>query len=131
MFSGLLLFGSFLFSFWILFSSKTYSKSNQAWLKPISALIISAAIVEGHFLLKRASTIISTNTANGSINEETFLIYLVLFVTVLIICGLIASSTLISKQLAKSDTNLKDIKAALDASTIVAITDPQGNDYYL
>ena len=59
-FSGLLLFGSFLFSFWILFSSKTYSKSNQAWLKPISALIISAAIVEGHFLLKRASTIIST-----------------------------------------------------------------------
>ncbi|WP_081954685.1 PAS domain S-box protein [Neobacillus niacini] len=126
-FSGLLIFGSFLFSLWILFSSKTYSKGSQTWLKPISALIISVAIAEGHFLLKRASTIISSNnTVNGLINEDTFLIYLVLFVTVLIISGLIASSTLISKQLAESDTNLKDIKAALDASTIVAITDPAG-----
>lgn len=126
-FSGLLIFGSFLFSLWILFSSKTYSKGSQTWLKPISALIISVAIAEGHFLLKRASTIISSNNSvNGLINEDTFLIYLVLFVTVLIISGLIASSTLISKQLAESDTNLKDIKAALDASTIVAITDPAG-----
>jgi PAS domain S-box-containing protein len=126
-FSGLLIFGSFLFALWILFSSKTYSKGRQTWLKPISALIISGAIAEGHFLLKRASTIISNNNnLNESINEETFLIYLVLFVTVLIISGLIASSTLISKQLAESDTNLKDIKAALDASTIVAITDAKG-----
>ncbi|MEH7274195.1 PAS domain S-box protein [Neobacillus vireti] len=126
-FSGLLLFGSFLFSLWILFSSKTYSKGNQTWLKPLSALIISAAIAEGHFLLKRASTILSANTGNSSINEDTFLVYLVLLVTVLIISGLIASSTLVSKQLAESDTNLRDITAALDASTIVAITDPQGN----
>ncbi|MCM3692624.1 PAS domain S-box protein [Neobacillus niacini] len=131
-FSGLLIFGSFLFSLWILFSSKTYSKGNQTWLKPISALIISGAIVEGHFLLKRASTIISTNNPlNEIINEETFLIYLVLFVTVLIISGLIASSTLISKQLAETDTNLNDIKAALDASTIVAITDPLGTIVYV
>ncbi|WHZ01327.1 PAS domain S-box protein [Neobacillus sp. YX16] len=131
-FSGLLIFGSFLFSLWILFSSKTYSKGSQTWLKPISALIISGAIVEGHFLLKRASTIISTNNPmNEIINEETFLIYLVLFVTVLIISGLIASSTLISKQLAESDTNLNDIKAALDASTIVAITDPLGTIVYV
>ena len=131
-FSGLLIFGSFLFSLWILFSSKAYSKGSQTWLKPISALIISGAIAQGHFLLKRATTIISTNnTVNGLIYQETFLIYLVLFVTVLIISGLIASSTLISKQLAESDTNLKDIKAALDASTIVAITDPEGTIVYV
>ncbi|NWQ42076.1 PAS domain S-box protein [Bacillus sp. EB106-08-02-XG196] len=130
--SGLLIFGSFLFSLWILFTSKTYSKGSQTWLKPISALIISSAIVEGHFLLKRASTIISTNNPMDEIiNEETFLIYLVLFVTVLIISGLIASSTLISKQLAETDTNLNDIKAALDASTIVAITDPTGTIVYV
>ncbi|WHX98878.1 PAS domain S-box protein [Neobacillus sp. DY30] len=127
LFSGIMIFGSFLLSLWILFSLKTYSKGNQTWLKPISSLIISAAIAEGHFLLKRASTISSANnTVNGPINEETFIIYLVFFVTILIISGLIASSTLISKQLAESDTNLKDIKAALDASTIVTITDPKG-----
>jgi PAS domain S-box-containing protein len=124
--SGLLIVGSFLFSLWILFSSKTFSKGNQAWLKPISALIISGAIAEGHFLLKRAYTIVPNNNAIASINEETFLVYLVLLISVLIISGLIASSTLISKQLAEADTNLKDIKDALDASTIVAITDPAG-----
>jgi len=123
-FSGLLIFGSFLFSLWILFSS-TYSQGNQVWLKPISAIIITVAIAEGHFLLKRAAI-----TTSGAISKDQadspFFIYLVLFVSVLIIGGLIISSMLISKQLATTDTNLKDITAALDASTIVAITDPKG-----
>ncbi|MEH7545456.1 MULTISPECIES: PAS domain S-box protein [Bacillaceae] len=123
-FSGLLIFGSFLFSMWILFSS-TYSQGNQVWLKPISAIIITVAIAEGHFLLKRAAI-----TTSGAISKDQadspFFIYLVLFVSVLIIGGLIISSMLISKQLATTDTNLKDITAALDASTIVAITDPKG-----
>ncbi|MBM7655073.1 PAS domain S-box protein [Neobacillus cucumis] len=123
-FSGLLIFGSFLFSLWILFSS-SYSQGNQVWLKPISALIITGAIAEGHFLLKRAAI-----TTSGAVTENqtdnAFFIFLVLFVSVLIIGGLIISSMLISKQLAATDTNLKDITAALDASTIVAITDPKG-----
>ncbi|MCM3724175.1 PAS domain S-box protein [Neobacillus cucumis] len=123
-FSGLLIFGSFLLSLWILFSS-AYSQGNKVWLKPISAIIITVAIAEGHFLLKRAAF-----TTSGAIAKDqadsTFFIYLVLFVSVLIIGGLIISSMLISKQLATTDTNLKDITAALDASTIVAITDPEG-----
>ncbi|CAH2714291.1 Adaptive-response sensory-kinase SasA [Neobacillus rhizosphaerae] len=122
---GLLIFGLFLFSLWILFSPKSYKQGHQIWLKPISAIIISAAIAEGHFLLKRA-TVTTSDLVRGSSTETPFFIYLVLFVTVLIICGLIVSSTLISKQLATTDTNLKDIKAALDSSTIVAITDPYG-----
>lgn len=125
--SGILIFGSFLFSLWILFSSKSQFKGSEAWLKPISALIMSGTIAEGHFLLKRASTLFTNqNQEIHSRNDETFLIYLVLFVTVLIIGGLIASSSIISKLLAESDTNLKDIRAALDASAIVAITDPKG-----
>ncbi|MEH7075339.1 PAS domain S-box protein [Neobacillus drentensis] len=126
LFSGLLIFGSFLFSLWILFSSKGFTQNNHVWLKPISAIIMSLAIIEGHFLLKRASITTVSEGIKGSSADSPFFIYLVLFLTVLIIGGLILSSTLISKQLVTSDTNLKDIKAALDASTIVAITDPQG-----
>ncbi|MBT2734167.1 PAS domain S-box protein [Bacillus sp. ISL-7] len=124
-FSGLLIFGSFLFSLWILFSSKSYTQSNQVWVKPISAIIMSLAIIEGHFLLRRAS-FTTPKVLGGSSADSSFIIYLVLFVSVLIIGGLILSSTLISKQLMTTDTNLKDIKAALDASTIVAITNPVG-----
>jgi PAS domain S-box-containing protein len=126
-FSGLLIFCSFLFSLWILFSSKSYSQGNHAWLKPVSSIIMSGAIAEGHFLLNRSTALLtSTEVLKGTNTEGTFIIYLVLIVSVLIIGGLISSSALISKQLAASDANLKDIKAALDASTIVAITDKHG-----
>jgi len=127
LFSGLLIFGSFLFSLWILFSSKSFTQSNQVWLKPVSALIMSLAIIEGHFLLRKGTLTTVSERINGSSADSPFFIYLVLFLTILIIGGLLVSSTLISKQLVASDTNLKDIKAALDASTIVAITDPKGN----
>lgn len=77
------------------------------------------------FSTKRAAI-----TTSGAVTENqtdnAFFIFLVLFVSVLIIGGLIISSMLISKQLAATDTNLKDITSALDASTIVAITDPKG-----
>ncbi len=129
LFSGLLIFCSFLFSLWMLFSS-SYSQGNQVWLKPISALIISAAIAEGHFLLKRAA-ITTSGSLTDTNTDSPFFIYLVLFVSVLIIGSLIISSTLISKQLAATDTNLRDIKAALDASTIVAITDSYGTIMYV
>ncbi|WP_413309539.1 PAS domain-containing protein [Bacillus sp. 1P10SD] len=130
LFSVLLIFGLFLFSFWILYSTKSYNISNQVWLKPISAIIMSAAIAQGHFLLKRA-TITTSEVVRGSSTDSPFFIYLVLFVAVLIIGGLIISSALISKQLAATDTNLKDIKAALDAAAIVAITDPHGTIIYV
>ncbi|GHH98383.1 PAS domain S-box protein [Neobacillus kokaensis] len=130
-FSGILIFASFLFALWILFSSN-FSKENLVWLKPTSALIMSGAIAEGHILLKKAMTIISENHGiAGTVTDSPFFLYLVLFVSVLIMGGLIASSTLISKQLAASDTNLKDIKAALDASAIVAITDRNGVIQYV
>ncbi|WHY75627.1 PAS domain S-box protein [Neobacillus sp. WH10] len=128
-FLGLLIFCSFLFSLWILFSS-SYSQGNQGWLKPVSVLIISGTIAEGHFLLQRAE-IMTSEVVNGSNANSPFFIYLVLFVSVLITGGLIISSTLKSKQLAATDTNLKDIKAALDAAAIVAITDPHGTIVYI
>ncbi|WP_053366784.1 PAS domain S-box protein [Bacillus sp. FJAT-27245] len=126
--SGLLIFGSFLFSLWMLVYSKNFNMGNSAWLKPVSAGIITAAIVQGHFLLKRASSIGETPAVQTTlIPDDSFIFYLVLFVAFLIFGGLIISSTLISKKLAAADSHLKDIMSALDASSIVGITDKDGN----
>jgi PAS domain S-box-containing protein len=125
--SIVLIFGSFLFSLWMLFSSNAFSNSNQVWLKPISSLIITGAIVEGHFLLRKASTFTQAeNIIQPNSSPELFILFLVIIVAILILTGLIGTSALISKKLAHSDTNLKDITSALDASSIVAITDEKG-----
>ncbi|WP_427037243.1 PAS domain S-box protein [Cytobacillus pseudoceanisediminis] len=124
--SALIIFVSFLFSLWMLFYSKSLSYSRPIWIKPLSALIFTGAIVEGYFLLIRSSSFYSNGEISRGGSPETSLINLVFFAGILILSGLIASSTLISKRLEASDTHLHDIQAALDESSIVAITDPKG-----
>lgn len=124
--SALIIFVSFLFSLWMLFYSKSLSYSRPIWIKPLSALIFTGAIVEGYFLLIRSSSFYSNGEISRGGSPETSLIYLVFFAGILILSGLIASSNLISKRLEASDTHLHDIQAALDESSIVAITDPKG-----
>lgn len=124
-----LLFFSFYFVFWLIYRSKLSSGIRSVWVKPLSALIVTGAVVEGHFLLVMASDILDAGSlSNGQSDpfQQSFLTYVILFVALLILSGLIGSSTLVSKRLASSDSKLKDIRTALDESSIVAITDAKG-----
>lgn len=129
----ILVYSSFFFSFWILFYSKSFSQSSHVWLKPLTSLVVTGAIVEGHLLLMRAASLYRQD--NSEIQQitvpESLISYIILFVTVIILGGLISSSALISRRLELSDTNLKDITDPLNVSSIVAITDPRGNTTYV
>lgn len=129
----ILVYSSFFFSFWILFYSKSFSQSSHVWLKPLTSLVTTGAIVEGHLLLTRATTLSSLENeqAHRITIPEAFIGYIILFVAVVILGGLITSSAFMSKRLAVSDTNLKDITDALNSSSIVAITDPKGTITYV
>ncbi|QHS22508.1 PAS domain S-box protein [Virgibacillus sp. MSP4-1] len=126
-----MIFISFLFSLWILFSKK-YSYTRRGWLRPVSTLIITLAIVEGYFLLSRASSFYNPRqmSEDGGQLKGSFVFYIVIFMSVLILTGLIVTSTLVSKRLASSYTNLQDFKFALDQSSIVAMTDRRGRIIY-
>jgi len=127
LFATIIIFGSFALSLWFLFYPKNLSRFNDVWIKPISAIVITAAIIEGYFLLLQASPSITPfKIGSGDSAVETFLLYLVFFVSLLILSGVIGSRTVVSKRLAASNTDLNDIKAALDESSIVTISDKNG-----
>ncbi|WP_228460324.1 PAS domain-containing protein [Cytobacillus dafuensis] len=123
----LIIFGTFIISLWMLFHSKTLSKFNEFWIKPISSLLITGAIIEGYLLLLRTSSdFYGASFENEVASSRSFLIYLVLFVSILFLSGLVGSRTVVGKRLADSDTYLKDIETALDVSAIVTITNSDG-----
>ncbi|MCD5322880.1 MULTISPECIES: PAS domain S-box protein [Pontibacillus] len=126
--SLILLYGSFLLALWILFYYKNLIYSKNPWLKPISSIIITGAIVEGYFLLSKSVSFEEAVITNGLpvTGNHSFSVYFLLFMSVLIIAGVLVSSTLLNTRLASKDTYVRDITFALDQSSIVAITDSKG-----
>jgi len=129
-----IIYGSFLFVLWILTYYNFATNAHNIWIKPLSSLIVTGAIVEGYILLSQAAqTRLNESIMNGETpsTQDSFVLYLVLFISILIITGLLWSSTLISNRLATSDSYMNDIRFALDESSIVAITNAQGKITYV
>ncbi|MFB6467107.1 PAS domain S-box protein [Cytobacillus sp. Hz8] len=122
---GILIFCSSFFVLWMLFHSKSFLNSHQAWLKPISAIISAGSIIESHFLLIKSSTFYKKDNFLNS-SQTTEIMYFVLMLLMIIISGIVISSTIKSKRWAVSDMYLKDIQFALDEAAIVIITNPKG-----
>lgn len=130
--STLLMVVSFYFVFWLLFSERNVSMTNQIWFKPLASIVLTAAIVEGHFLLTKATAFVKISHEENVVPyHDSFFSFIVMFLSVLILFGLITSSSFVSRKLALSDTYGKDITAALNESSIVAITDPSGKITYV
>jgi PAS domain S-box-containing protein len=130
--SFLLIMAMFLCSFMILFYANHWNRKNKLWFKPLSTLIVTIAIAEGHFLLARSMPPKEPiKNVEQLVNGTPFVINLVFFVSVLIVAGLVGSAMIMNKRLAKSDKYLRDFRYALDQSAIVAITDSEGKITYV
>ena len=119
-----IIFSSFVSGFSLLFYNR---KGSQASLKPVSTIIMSGAIIGGHFLFLRGLPLTPEMVNMKGLAQLTpFMLYLVCFVSLFILANLIGSSTIVARRLVKSDNQVSDIRHALDQSSIVAITDAKG-----
>ena len=73
----------------------------------------------------------SVDNVNELVHDTSFVPFLVLFVFLLIVGGLITSSSIITKRLQNSDKYLQDYRYALDQASIVAVTDSKGKIIYV
>lgn len=122
--SFLTIFCSFVIALILLFNNR---KVSQSYLKPISTFIMSGAIIGWHFLFLRGLPLTpEMKNMREFVQLSPLMFYLVCFVTVFILANLIGSSTIVGRRLASSDSQVIDIRYALDQSSIVAITDEKG-----
>ena len=84
----------FILALIILFYPSRFHKGNSYFLKSISTFMMTGAIAEGHFLLQWVFPVNSqsVNQSNGLVNNTSFLTYLLFFVSILVLCGLLIPS---------------------------------------
>ncbi|MBP3041212.1 PAS domain S-box protein [Bacillaceae bacterium Marseille-Q3522] len=130
--SALILLLVFFFSVWLMFTVNICSSKRKIWLKPVCAIFIAIAGTEGVFLLASLSPqfIMEDHILLANVNNNLFL-YLLLFVIALILGSLIAANIFTTMRLSESDMYATDIMDALNAASIVAITDACGNITYV
>ncbi|MEZ2716419.1 PAS domain S-box protein [Niallia circulans] len=128
--SFLLLFFVFFISIWLSFYPVNISAVFKKWIRPVCSLLMTGVCMISHFILLSDVSAPEVSVVRDSY-QSSFIIYIALFVSVLVLGGLIGTSTLIGERMDVGAINVRDMQHALDESAIVAFTDNNGMITYV
>nr|WP_212118268.1 PAS domain-containing sensor histidine kinase [Niallia circulans] len=123
--SFILLYIGFWLSIWLSFYPVNIPVLLKKWMRPLCSLLMTSVCMVSHFILLSNISAPEISVAKDSY-ESSFIIYIALFVSVLVLGGLIGTSTLIGERIDVGTIDVRDMQHALDESAIVAFTDNNG-----
>ncbi|MFS0660490.1 PAS domain S-box protein [Niallia alba] len=123
--SFILLYIGFWLSIWLSFYPVNIPVLLKKWMRPLCSLLMTSVCMVSHFILLSNISAPEISVARDSY-ESSFIIYIALFVSVLVLGGLIGTSTLIGERIDVGTIDVRDMQHALDESAIVAFTDNNG-----